>query len=425
MLSAAPMTLTVLLHSALAAPLLHSAGAVHQGDLHITGHHYYRDQTLSVNGSVILEPGGSLELHNTTLEVLCTYDRQFNLSWFGGSLTSRKSTIGGRLRSGLCGHTNFFVYDGSWDSEDDSVQCSYGILFSDDTVGTVVTRRLTAGVAPDSMIMGGRGNVTMIDSLYSLNLKLAVAPGSAVALDLPAGVALTKTYQPAGTDWTLALKNTTNTHWFLELDPVVDASQPKATFTFSERTSPFNLHLHTGTHASGGLSGDFTVSHMLDKPVAVGNVVLQSAAADTPARVAAYEMYVTTTAASDSLTIRGIEQGGENMIWGPGMLTLEGKGRKVTNIGCTTCNVGGKGAGSGYGTMVLRHTSIGPRGGHNRGQVLVRGGGGAFIAHDVEINDLGVLLEGAQSSLRADDCDVAGAVEDLHGGGSLTLNCSR
>ena len=103
-----------------------------------------------------------------------------------------------------------------------------------------------------------------------------------MALDLPAGVALTKTYQPAGTDWTLSLQNTTNTHWFLELDPVVDPSQPKATFTFSERTSPFNLHLHTGTHASGGLSGDFTVSHTLDKPVTVGNVVLQSAAADTP-----------------------------------------------------------------------------------------------------------------------------------------------
>ena len=78
---AAPKTLTVLLHSALAAPaapaapLPHSASAIHQGDLHITGHHYYRDQTLSVNGSVILERGGSLELHNTTLEVLCTYDR--------------------------------------------------------------------------------------------------------------------------------------------------------------------------------------------------------------------------------------------------------------------------------------------------------------------------------------------------------------
>ena len=73
--SAAPMTLTVLLHSALAAPmalsalstllnsalaapLLHSAPTIHQGDLHITGHHYYRDTTLSVNGSVILEPAG-------------------------------------------------------------------------------------------------------------------------------------------------------------------------------------------------------------------------------------------------------------------------------------------------------------------------------------------------------------------------------
>ena len=82
---------------------------------------------------------------------------------------------------------------------------------------------------------------------------------------------------------------------FIELDPVVSASHPAATFTFSERTSPFNLHLHTGTHAGGGLRGDFTIAHTLDKPVAVGNVVLQSAAPATPARVAMYEMYAAAT----------------------------------------------------------------------------------------------------------------------------------
>ena len=128
--------------------------------------------------------------------------------------------------------------------------------------------------------------------------------------------------------------------------------------------------------------------------------------------------------AEEHLTIRGIEKGAENFLWGPGTLELVGTGRNISNIACTTCNVGGKGAGSGYGLMRLRHTSIGYLGGALRAQVLVRGGGGSFEAEDVSINDLNVLLEGGASRMAASDCHVAGDVEDLHGGGSMALDCT-
>ena len=138
-----------------------------QGNLHIRSHVTHRNASLLVNGSVFLEAGGTLELHDSSLSVLCTYDRQFNYTWRGGRLLSSSSTVGGRLGpSGLCTHTNLFLYDGAWDSSDDAVQCSYGVLFSESSVGRLRATRLRAGVSPDSIIMGGRGNVSLVDSTF-------------------------------------------------------------------------------------------------------------------------------------------------------------------------------------------------------------------------------------------------------------------
>lgn len=124
------------------------------------------------------------------------------------------------------------------------------------------------------------------------------------------------------------------------------------------------------------------------------------------------------------LTFSGIEVGGENMLWGPGTLELLGIGRATSNVACTTCIVGGRGPGSGFGTMRLKHTTIGRLGGAVRAQVLVRGGGGSFEAEDVAIDDLDALLEGTRSQMRASDCRVFGQVKDLRAGGELVLNCS-
>ena len=149
-----------------------------QGDWHITSHVIRRDAQINVNGSVWLETGGVLELHNSTLQVLCSFDREFNVTWRGGRLLSRGSTVGGHFAAGLCMHANLFLYDGAWDSTGDEVRCSYGILFSPSTVGWLRATGLHAGVSADSVIMGGRGRVNLTDSSFSLNLGLTVAPGA-------------------------------------------------------------------------------------------------------------------------------------------------------------------------------------------------------------------------------------------------------
>jgi hypothetical protein len=390
-------------------------------DWHVRNHTTLRNQAIVVNGSIFLEAGGILEVHNCTLSVLNTFDRQFNFTWRGGGLRSYGSTIGGHLTSsGICFHTNIFVYEGWWVSVNDTVRCSYGILFDEDSVGTLDASGLTAGISPDSIIMGGRGNVSLRDSLFSLNIGLHVAPATHVSLDLPSKTPMTRVIQPAGSLWRLALTRTTSTHWFVELMPVLSASSTgaNAVFTFSPRTSPFNLHLHTQS-----LDGSFSVHHRIDRPVTVGNVELRSAG--TPVRVAAYEIYATTSHANESLRISGIERGGENMLFGPGTLELVGTGRDNSSIACTTCNVGGRGSGSGHGTLRVRHATIGYLGGALVAQVLIRGGGGKFDAEDVTINDLNVLAEGKASIFDASDCHVAGKVQNLGGGGGVNVACDQ
>ena len=84
---------TLLLSSTLSA----AADLTIPGDWHISTHVARTNSSIVVNGSVFLEPGGVLELSGCTLQVLCTYDRQFNLTWRGGSPVSRDSTVGGYL----------------------------------------------------------------------------------------------------------------------------------------------------------------------------------------------------------------------------------------------------------------------------------------------------------------------------------------
>ncbi len=231
------------------------------GDWIITNHTVLRGIDIDVNGSVVIGPGGLLEISDATLQTLCSYDRQFNITWAGGELRSQNLTLGGHLAGSVCFHANSYLHDGVWLSQNDTVRCSYGILFAETTVGTMVAHNLVAGPSPDSIIMGGRGNVTLFDSLFSLNVGLPVQSGTTLNLDLPAHVRLTETIRPATKTWSLSLHNTASTHWFVELQGIKPVAENEtsasaiAKFIFSGRTSPFNLHLHTES-----VTGNYSVS---------------------------------------------------------------------------------------------------------------------------------------------------------------------
>ena len=115
---------------------------------------------------------------------------------------------------------------------------------------------------------------------------------------MPANLPLTQVLEPAGSQWRLALHNTSSTHWFIELGPIVGAAATgggRAAFAFSARTNPFNLHLHTSS-----LAGSYALSHLLLPPVTIGNVELRSADPAAPVRVAAFELYANTTRADQA-----------------------------------------------------------------------------------------------------------------------------
>ena len=53
--------------------------------------------------------------------------------------------MGGFLDKTVCYHANIYVHDGLWRSTDDFVHCSYGILFAESTVGTIIASGLQPG----------------------------------------------------------------------------------------------------------------------------------------------------------------------------------------------------------------------------------------------------------------------------------------
>ncbi|MEX2703452.1 MAG: hypothetical protein Q6368_010375 [Candidatus Baldrarchaeota archaeon] len=64
------------------------------GDWIITNETYVYDETIVLNGSIVVESGGKLTLENVTLKFNCTFDGQFNITVkSGGFLNITDSTI--------------------------------------------------------------------------------------------------------------------------------------------------------------------------------------------------------------------------------------------------------------------------------------------------------------------------------------------
>ena len=137
-----------------------------------------------------------------------------------------------------------------------------------------------------------------------------------------------------------------------------------------------------------------------------------------PTRIAAYEMYAGSKSADEYLQISGIAQGGENMVFGPGTLSLVGTGNTTASaIACTTCNV------AGGGRMVLEGVTIGHLGGMLLAQVLATGHGSRFEARDVKLNDLSMIAESG-GIVEAHNCTELGRLTSHpKTGGQVMIRC--
>jgi hypothetical protein len=161
------------------------------------------------------------------------------------------------------------------------------------------------------------------------------------------------------------------------------------------------------------------VNRELRKPIQVGNVVLVSKDPIVqPTRIAAYEMYVGSKSPDEFLQISGIAQGGENMVFGPGTLSLVGTGNATASaIACTTCNV------AGGGRMLLTGVTIGHLGGMLLAQVLVTGHGSRFEARDVTLNDLSVIAESGGVAEAHNCIELGKLTSHPKTGGQVMIRC--
>jgi len=76
------------------------------------------------------------------------------------------------MQNGVAQQANFNLDDGLWTAADTTVQYTYGIQFSHETVGRLRATRLKQGPNPDSIIMAGKGDVELTDSTYMIALNL-------------------------------------------------------------------------------------------------------------------------------------------------------------------------------------------------------------------------------------------------------------
>jgi len=189
-------------------------------DVHVRERIEWRDADYQIYGNVILHEGGELVIENATIRLMCTYTRQFQYQWDGGSLITRRVTIGGNKQDGIVYQANFEIQNGSWQSEDTTIRYSSGVCMGW-TGHPVVFHavRLKAGPDPDSIIMSpAPADVVLKDSEFNISLAVSAAHGGQGRLDLPVDEPLTRVYDASnvpGVQYRLELVNTKVALWWV------------------------------------------------------------------------------------------------------------------------------------------------------------------------------------------------------------------
>ena len=270
------------------------------------------------------------------------------MEWQGGTLITRKSTIGGYLNdSGTAVHTVFHLYDGLWEATDTTVQYSYGISFHwNEGRGILRGTRLVAGPRPDAIILSGEADVTLVDCEFPIGLGLYVDKGGQTQLDLRPNQAITKTYDRSnllpGVKWRLEMHNTRVDRWFVFVRNIGMHHEPAEITLSHSKELIVSLLGHN-------LTGNIVLSNDLLDPLCIGNVVLKTAGG--AAGISMYALYF--SGEKNDISVTGKTHICELMHRG-GKLSISGTPEKhQISIGCTTLEL------SGEAEMEVRHVHMG------------------------------------------------------------------
>lgn len=186
-------------------------------DVHTwSGNHY------KIHGNLTVGLSGELTIEDSTIEMMCSYDREFAIV-VEGTLRTTNCVVGGTILYAASIHSMIRIQGGWWYATDTTVQYTYGIVFHSNKPSYLRAMRLTAGVNSDSIIIGGRADVIITDSTYHINVKCDTSAGGTTTLEFPVGTPITKVYDKnncPGADYRMELINTRVSIWFLWLSNV-------------------------------------------------------------------------------------------------------------------------------------------------------------------------------------------------------------
>jgi hypothetical protein len=210
------------------------------GDWIVTGRERVVGKHLQLDGNLVLEDSGRLELEDCRVEIIGSKSREHLVGWRGGTLVTKNCTSGGFLRDdGTPIHTVFHLYDGVWEATDTIVQYSYGISFGHNTGGRLAAIRLKAGPRPDAIIASGTADITLTECEFPIAVALYAHEGGNVRFDLPVKTPVDRVFDASNTPgikYRMELKRTiVPDHWFAFVRNIADAQQrPRCEVTFGD-----------------------------------------------------------------------------------------------------------------------------------------------------------------------------------------------
>jgi len=192
------------------------------GDQVINNTKSWSDNHYKIHGNLKIGINGQLNVEDSAIEIVCSYDREFGIT-IEGILRTTDCTIGGTKKNLNIIHSNFHIEGGWWYATDTMVQYSYGIGFHQKKPSYLRAMRLTAGVSSDSILIGNRADVILEDSVYPINVKLDASDGGTTTLEFPTDTPFTGIFDwrnCPGAEYRMELINTRVIMWFLWISGV-------------------------------------------------------------------------------------------------------------------------------------------------------------------------------------------------------------
>ncbi len=306
-----------------------------EGDVVVDKALTLENQHLRIRGNLILAKGGDLTLKNCACELLCRFSREFIYEWRGGVLRTENVTIGGTEHFGYFAPANFHLFDGEWHAVDTTVGLSYGIVFSDKTVGKLRAKRLKRGPCPDSVIVSGKCDVVVEDSDFRFALNLSALKGGRCELDLPVDESFTRVFD--GTvlshpDARLDLRNVTvaNWWWVFVRDVSMDGPEFEVVLSSNGKVIPGIM--------GHNLRGSIPFAINLEQPFRAGPVTIRRATKTLKVDSMSYYL----TGAKSDVLVPGPTRLNEVMVWDGKMQISGTPGTHDIVSSCTSYDVHGQ-----------------------------------------------------------------------------------